>query len=327
MAEWLYEDGIGEERAMLIESGKAIEVRIEPQSGIKAGLIAEVQMTKQLVAGKRAIVKLADQSEMLLSPVPSGLTEGAWLIVEVTRAAIDEKTRFKLPLCKAVPDKLPIPAPTLRERIDSGDIPVRLCHAHEPDYFAQSGWHEVVEEARSGTVYFAQGTLLIAITPAMTLIDIDGDAPPLALSLGAANAAAQAIRRLDLQGSIGIDFPNLRDKADRQAVANAFDDAMSGPFERTALNGFGFLQLIRRRTGPSVPEIMQKQPMRGFALELLRLGERAGGSGKMTLVAHPAIIGNLEGKLVWMEQLSKRTGRAVSLRADPKLAIGAGYVE
>ena len=327
MTEWLYEEGIGEARAILVEQGRIVEARVERQGGIRAGLVAEAKLVKQLVAGKRGIAQLEDRSELLLSPLPKGIAEGASLMIEVRRAAISEQTRFKLPLAKPAPDKSPTLAPTLLEVIEAEHIPVCQCFAHEEDHFAQAGWYEVIEEARSGQVEFTGGSLIISITPAMALIDVDGDLPPLPLALTSAQAAALAIRRLDLQGSIGIDFPGLGSKADRQAVAETFDTAMTGDFERTAVNGFGFLQLVKRRSGPSLPEILQGSLMRGHVLELLRRAERDRGTGALQLVGHPAIVKKLEKHPGWIEELGRRTGRAVSLRADPKLAIGGAYAE
>jgi Ribonuclease E/G family len=309
MSEWLYEDGIGEERAILIDNGQIVEARIEPHGGIKAGLVAQARLVKKITGTRRGLGQLADGAEVLT--------------IEVKRAAIDEKTRFKLPLAKAAPDKAPCPAPSLNERIGAAT----LCHAHETDQFAQYGWHDVTEEARTGQVSFAGGSLIISVTPAMILIDVDGDLPPLQLALAAAAAAALAIRRLDLQGSIGIDFPGLADKADRLAVAEAFDAAMTGPFERTAVNGFGLLHVVKRREGPCLPELLQHRRMRGHAMELLRMAERDRGAGALTLAAHPAIIDKLEANPAWLAMLAKRTGRVVSLRADPKLAIGGYYAE
>jgi Ribonuclease G/E len=306
---------------MLVEHGHIIEARIEPRGLVKAGLVANAQLVKQLVAGKRGIARLEDGAELLLSPLPAGLTEGASLVVEVTRAAIDEKSRFKLPLARAAPQKAHRPAPTLIERIGDASI----CHAHQPDRFAEYGWNEVIEEARSGQVGFAGGSLLISVTPAMTLIDVDGDLPPRELAHSAAKSAAEAIRRLDIQGMIGIDFPNVADKAERQAVAETFDCAMTGPFERTAINGFGFLQLVKRRTRPSLPEMMQYRRTRSYAMELVRFAERNKQPGPLNLAAHPAIIQQLEARPDLVAELTKRTGRTVSLRADPKLATGGYY--
>src|SRR3546814_19771129 len=94
---------------------------------------------------------------------------------------------------------------------------------------------------------FAGGALRISLTPAMTLIDIDGDLPPAELARTGAEAAGAAIRRLDITGSIGIDLPTMGSKAERQNAAEALDAALPPPFERTALNGFGFMQRSEAR--------------------------------------------------------------------------------
>src|SRR3546814_3730244 len=83
---------------------------------------------------------------------------------------------------------------------------------------------------------FAGGALRISLTPAMTLIDIDGDLPPAELARTGAEAAGAAIRRLDITGSIGIDLPTMGSKAERQNAAEALDAALPPPFERTAIN-------------------------------------------------------------------------------------------
>lgn len=323
MSGWLYEDGIGEERAILIENGQIAEARIYPHGAIRAGMIAPAKLGKKFGDGRRAIAEMADGCEILVSPLPKNAAEGMAVTIEVKRAAISEKTRFKLPMAHIAEDQSPKNAPNLREEIGEA----QLCHPHEADRFAEHGWHEVIEEARSGTISFAGGNLLISVTPAMTLIDVDGDLPPLPLSLAAATASARAIRRLDLQGSIGIDFPGLASKEERLAVAEAFDAAMTGPFERTAVNGFGLLQLVKRRKGPSLPEMLQHRQMRGHAMDLLRMAQREKGSGEMILVAHPAILSQLHTNPAWLEQLARRTGRTIGLRAEPKLSIGGYYAE
>ena len=93
------------------------------------------------------------------------------------------------------------------------------------------------------------------VTPAMTLIDVDGVLPPAELAIAGARASALAIRRHGIAGSIGIDLPNVRGKAERQAVAEAVDAILPQPFERTAVNGFGFLQIVRPRRHASLFEL------------------------------------------------------------------------
>lgn len=324
MTEWLYEDGIGEERAILVKNGKIIAARIERHGGIKSGLIAQAQLVARVVAGTRGIVKFADGREALLSPLPKSLDEGASLMVEVTRTAIDESSRFKLPVVKAAPDKAQRDAPTLLEQIGRS---ASLCHTHDADRFEEHGWSELLNQARTGHVAFAGGALQISLTPAITLIDVDGDLAPAPLAFAAAVAAAQAIRRLDLQGNIGVDFPTLAAKTDRRATAEAFDTAMTGPFERTAINGFGFMQILMRRTRQSTPEMLQYRSALAEGLALLRRAGRDCGIGAMRLVGHPVVLAQIETHPDWTALLSRRTGRPVSLRADAQLAIGASYVE
>jgi Ribonuclease E/G family len=328
LAEWFYDDGIGEERAILVDQGRIIEAHIERKDGIKAGLVAQAQLVTQLVARKRGIAALKDGAQVLLSPLPAGLTEGGSLLVEVTREAVHETSRSKLPVARAAADGASaMPAPSLLQRISTGTTPIKTCHAHEADHFEEYGWGELIEEARSGLVAFGGGSLLIAVTPAMTLIDVDGDIPALLLALAAATASAHAIRRLGIQGSIGIDFPNVADKHGRQAVAEALDHAMTQPCERTAVNGFGFLQLVTRRQRPSMLELIQGDRINAHLYGLLRRAERDRAVGEMILVANPAIASRLSASQPLLEMLSKRTGRLVTLRSDPAIDMDGGYVE
>src|SRR3546814_16597401 len=88
----------------------------------------------------------------------------------------------------------------------------------------------------------------------MLLIDIDGEGDPLALAKAGAAAAAHVVRCCDVGGSIGIDFPSLPGRAERQAIDALIDTLLPQPFERTAVNGFGFLQIVRRRERPRSEE-------------------------------------------------------------------------
>jgi hypothetical protein len=188
--------------------------------------------------------------------------------------------------------------------------------------FEQAGWSELLEEAATGEIAFAGGALRMSLTPAMALFDVDGSLAPPALALAGAQAAARAILRFGLGGSIGIDLPTLpRDI--RQQAAAAVDAILPQPFERTAVNGFGFLQIVRRRGRPSLPEILAADPTGAAARALLRRAERC--TGPLVLHAAPAVIARIGEDRLGL--LARRTGGTVALRAEPGLAISAGHVE
>jgi ribonuclease G len=322
LAEWLFEAGIGEGRAILVEEGEILEAAIELPSSLRAGAVVEARLAKILVPGRRGIAALADGEEALVEPLPAGLTEGAAFRAEIVREAVPEPGRVKLAKARAT-DAAPRPGPSLAERIGEatrGESP-------GPDRFEQAGWSELLEEAARGEIAFPGGALRMSLTPAMILFDVDGALPPAELALAGAAAAARAIRRFGLGGSIGIDLPTLADRADRQAAAAAFDAVLPPPFERTAVNGFGFLQIVRRRERASIPEIVQSDPAGAAARALLRRAQRASGHGPLTLQAAPAVIARLEAEAGWLEALRRQAGAPVVLQPDAALAISGTHVQ
>jgi Ribonuclease G/E len=164
------------------------------------------------------------------------------------------------------------------------------------------------------------------LTPAMTLFDVDGNLPPAELAVEGARSAARAIRRFGIGGSIGIDLPTVGSKSERSAAAAAVDAILPQPFERTAVNGFGFLQIVRRRDRPSLPEIFQSDPVGAAARALLRRAERTAGAGPRLITAAPQVVALIEAGPRWIEALQRRIGAPLGLRADRRLAISAGHV-
>lgn len=310
MAEWLYEEGIGENRAILVENGSILEAAIE-LPGLRAGAVVPARLTS--VAG---IATLEDGTEAVVAPLPPGLAEGAAFHAEIAREAIPEPGRPKPPRVR--PTDLPVrTGPSLADRIGS---PAPLA-GFGPDRFEEAGWSELLEEAATGEIAFAGGALRMSPTPAMTLFDVDGSLPPAELAEAGAAAVARAVLRFGVTGSIGIDLPTLpRDR--RQAAAGAVDAILPQPFERTAVNGFGFLQIVRRRTRPSIPELIRGDPAGAAARALVRRAGRL--TGPVTIQAAPKVIAAIEPHLAALE---RQTGGTVDLRADPGLAISAGHAE
>ena len=321
MAEWLYEEGIGENRAILVEDDEIVEAAIEFPSEVRAGAVVPARLSRILVPGARGIAALANGGEVLIEPLPATLTEGAAFNAEILREAIPEAGRAKLARARAT-DLAPRPGLSLAERIGRFTKPSQ----HGSDRFEAAGWSELLEQAALGEIGFPGGALRLSLTPAMSLFDVDGTLPVAALAKAGAAAAARAIRRLGITGSIGIDLPTMSGRADRQAAAGAIDALLPQPFERTAVNGFGFLQIVRRRERPSIAEIVQGDPAGAAARSLLRAAERSAGPGGIHIQAAPAVIARLESRREWIESLQRRAGTSVALRAEPHLSISAGHV-
>ena len=315
MADWIVDTGIGEHRAALIADGAIVEARIDRiERPLRLGTVIAARLGERIGAG--AWVMTAE-GDAILDAVPAGLSQGRTLVVEIVREPLPERGRPKPARARATDDP-PRPAPTLAERLDArvaADAGVAIDAA---------GWAELIEQAADGEIAFPGGALRMSPTPAMTLFDVDGTLPLAALATAGARAAAEAIRRLDIGGSIGIDLPTLP-RAERAGPAIAIDAALPAPFERTAVNGFGFVQIVRPRTRPSIVETVREDPALAAAIVLVRAAGREIGARR--LVAPPAVSDRLAARPGWTAALAARIGGAVTLRADAALAISAGYVE
>jgi hypothetical protein len=301
--EWLIERGIGETRAALFEDDEIVEARVRRDGVVPAGTVLDAK----LVAVAPRVTVEAGGEQFLLPRGVQGVSEGRSLTVEIVREALGGSEPWKRGLAR-VADQAPRVAPPLAEG--------------KPAVIG--GWDDLIAEAREGIVTFDGGELRIEQTAAMTTIDVDGWLVPAKLAQMAAWAAAKAIRRLDLAGSIGIDFPTLKGRAERQAVDEILDGYLPAPFERTAMNGFGFVQIVRPKARPSLIDLAADRA--AFeARALLRRAEREVGA--IRLAAHPAVITALEANPGWLAELSRRTGGIVTLRSDPSLAMSGGYAE
>jgi ribonuclease G len=316
LPEWLIERGIGENRAALVEDGGIVEARIELENALPAGSVTKARLLNIGINGRNAVAIAEGGIEYLLPRGAAGATQGATLSIEVTREAIPGSEPWKRPLARTTgkPNQV---APWVAGR----EVPF----PSPADELAMSGWDDLVDEARTGIVAFAGGQLRISATPAMTLIDVDGYLAPDELAKLGAAEAAKAIRRLDIGGSIGIDLPTVAGKSDRQSVGEAIDTILPKPFERTAMNGFGFVQIVRPRTRASLIELAQDRA----AFEARALLRRAAfePAGPRRLVAHPAVFAILEHRPDWLGSLGQQIGGSVSLRADAGLPMSGGYAE
>lgn len=312
MPEWLVERGIGETRFARIEDGRIVEARILVDGIVPAG-------TGLVGRLKRSGLQLFAESggqDYLLPEGAHGVTDGAEVTFEVTRERIPGIETWKRPLGKIVQQTTRVSErPSWRDVAFPGAL----------DPLGDAGWDELVEEARSGIVRFDCGELRIFPTPAMTLIDVDGTLPPERLATIAADEAAKAILRLGIGGSIGIDFPTVKGKAARAAIDTAIDRKLPKPFERTSVNGFGFLQIVRPRRHASLIELAQDSAAFEARALLRRVAFEPPGGKR--LVVQPAVAKVIDEHRGWTDQLSRQVGGSVELRGDGAFPMSGGYAE
>lgn len=314
MPEWLVEDGIGERRALLIEGGEVIAARLHWPGELEVGTRVNAKLVSKLAGTRRGLALLASGEEALVDHLPPALTEGQSFDIVITRAPIAERGRMKRAQARAATANIAAPAPAPLAGRTVRHFPAGL-------------WEEVWDAASSGEIAFPGGAILLSVTPAMTVIDVDGIGAPRDVSLAAVPAIARALRWFDLAGNIGIDFPTCAAKADRRAVDGALEAALADwPHERTAMNGFGFVQIVARLEGPSLLHRFATARLGAAARMALRRAELAQGTGRVLLLTvHPAIAPKL--KEEWIAELARRTGREVRISREPGLAIEAAHAQ
>ncbi len=317
MPEWLVERGIGEHRALLIEGEQVLAAKLFWPGELFAGQTIPARLTSRNAGANRGTAETASGTQkILLDRIPRDVTEGSGVEVAITRPPVAERGRLKLAQGRVTDGILQGKASPF-EGLDARDV----------RSFPAGAWEDVWSAASSGQIDFPGGSLIFSVTPAMTLIDVDGALPPRELALAAIPAIAKGLLWFDLGGSIGIDFPTIEAKAERKVVDAALDAALDDwPHERTAMNGFGFVQLVSRHDGPSLLHRFATSRVGLCARHALRIAERAEGHGAIVLLTlHPALKAKL--KPDWLDELSRRTGREVRIEADPGLALEAAQAQ
>lgn len=288
--------------------------RIDWPGRLSSGWVIDAELIARTAGAPRGTARADSGEEILVDRLPSDASEGARLRIEITRAALNGPGRFKR--AQGRPTALLPAQPSLAER-----LPARTVRR-----FPGSDWDELIDDALSGEIGFRGGTLLFAPTAAMTTVDIDGTLPPRELALAAIPELALSLRRLDAGGSIAVDFPTLTAKADRRAVDDALLAALADwPHERTAMNGFGLVQLVARLERASLLQLAAWQRPALVRNRLFRRAELLEGAGTISLTLHPRLARSIAPE--HLATLERRTGRRVMMHELPSVALDAPHAQ
>lgn len=293
----------------MLDGGALAEMHLEwAFDGLKTGAVVEARLTAHGLAQ-------AEGEEALLERPPS-MPEGSRVFAHVVRMALPEPGRRK-PARMQLAEGPARPAPTLAGSLSASGH--RLAEGW-PDSLEEV-WESRWQEALMGRWPVAGGLLRLQPTAAFLAVDIDGEVDPEVAS----RELARAIRCWDLAGNIVADFPTRPGRDWRQRAAATFDAAMGSlPFERTAINGYGLLQVIRPRIRPSILERAFLMRDEADAVALLSQAVREPLPGSLRIVARPPVARLLKAREDLVAAAARIAGRPVDVVAEA--TAGTGHV-
>jgi ribonuclease G len=220
-----------------------------------------------------------------------------------------------------------------------GDAVPDVTVATTPGLFEAEGIEEAIEAALVPEVPLeGGGYLLIEQGRTLTAIDVNSgggeSGRPRRPREANAVAIARELRLRAIGGLVVIDFIDLKAPSARGPVIDALKAALAvDPVgaEVAGVTRLGLVELTRRRTGPSLMELLTEPAGIGgggrvrrldwVARELLRRAQRearANPGRSIGVTASPAIAGLLDGALKRArDELERRLGRPLDLVADP----------
>jgi ribonuclease G len=326
MREIAFDASPGEIRAVLFEDGAAVELHIFREGHAARGAVLAAKIVSKQT--NRAFVRLSNGEDAILMQSPD-VPEGASASVRVVREVYSEPGDTK----RAVATLTDAP---LTEEDDVAarwrhDLAARADADVAPDV-RFDGHFDIASAGRSdvdgATIWFER-------TKAGLVFDIDGNGDARTLNLAAAAEIARLLRLFQIGGAAIIDFIGMENRQARTEVAEAFDRAAASDprgFERTAINGFGLMQVIRAKSRASILDTLfgtRRVTLSDetMMLQLLRDASRAPGVGVRRCVTNPALAAQLA-QPRWqalIEKASRAAGAAIEIVVD-QATRGYGHV-
>jgi hypothetical protein len=256
-----------------------------------------------------------------------GAPEGARIMFEVTREAIAEPGRHKPPEI------------ILREGVREAPIDKDALWDARMASLGQSVTNASIAEgfdvAIAGQSQIGDVTISFQRTKAGLVFDIDGIGDAFAINMIAATEIARLLRLYQVGAMVLIDFVSMESKAQRTQIAEAFDAASlvdPRPFERTAINGYGMMQVVRARPRPSILDHLFGTRIAALSDEtqaywLLRAVAESRGFGVRSVTARPEVATLLQSERwsAWRAAAVRFAGADMVVVADEKVT-GYGHV-
>lgn len=209
--------------------------------------------------------------------------------------------------------------------------------------FKMAEIEDAFEDALSAYVPLNNGgSLIITETPAMTTVDVNtgrgaaGNPERLAVetNLEAAKVLAKELMLRGIGGLIAVDFLKMREEQNQKRVLGALNAAFKsdpdGP--RTGnFSRFGIVDIVRRRSGASLSEVMIERDMRpspeAAAIRALDQIRRRGGT-RAVLKTSSDVRAQIEGPLAQIRKnLERRLGFVIRLEEVPTAARDYAEIE
>lgn len=344
----------GETRAFLEEDGRLEGLAIlRDGAPLAVGtlLLGRVRRLDRRLNAAFVALPQGPDGFLPLAEGPAGLSEGALLVLRVTRVAAEAK------------------GPRLTARLDSAEgelatgseprvlraggsllaalaLRAGLVRADDPAAFAlvpegperqllpaglpdPAAYDQAVEALLQPEVALdGGGSLLVEAGRTLTAIDVNlGSGTAAAVNEAAARELSRQLRLRALGGRVVVDFLDSHDSAKRAAIERSLKEALALDPERVKTLGWsrgGLFELTRRRSQPSLAEILleptgaygnrrkQTATLAFEALRALAAAARPEPAARLTLLVAPALRAFLVDHPA-RRHLEDRLGRTIAL--------------
>jgi hypothetical protein len=303
----------GERRAALVEARDIVEIHIQRDAQWVLGECGAGRIDRKTPSGAYII---ADNGSELLLRSKFSDPEGAPVNFEVIREAISEPGRSKPPeimLRNNLPDFVVQKDALWNARLSS--LGPKMASKSIASGF---------DVAIAGQSVVGDVTISFQRTKAGLVFDVDGIGDAFAINSVAATEITRLLRLYQIGAVAMIDFVSMESKAQRTQISEVFDAASvldRRPFERTAINGFGLMQVVRARPRPSVLDHLFGTRIAALSDEtqaywLLRAVAASSGFGPRTVTVRPDVA-----RMLQSEQWAQRRAEAIRLAGADMVVV------